>query len=100
MKKSSFNQIINSAPLVLIDFYADWCGPCKMLSPMLKEIAAEMKDEVKVIKIDVDRNQKLAVQYQIQGIPTIMLFKRGKQVWRQSGVPPKHQIVNMIHKHN
>ena len=100
MKKSSFNQIINSTPLVLIDFHAEWCGPCKMLSPMLKDISSEMKDKVKVIKIDVDKNQRLAAQYQIQGVPTVMLFKHGKQVWRQAGVPPKHQIVKIINQNS
>ncbi len=100
MKKSSFNQIINSAPLVLIDFHAEWCGPCKILSPMLKDIAGALKDKVKVIKIDVDRNRNLAAQYQIQGVPTVMLFKNGKQVWRQTGVPPKHQIVNIINQNS
>lgn len=97
--KGNFKKLVSSAPLVLVDFYADWCGPCKMIAPMLKEISAEMGEKVKIIKVDVDRNNMLAAQHQIQGVPTLMLFKNGKQIWRQAGVPPKHQIVNLI-KHN
>ncbi len=98
--KGSFKQIVNSAPLVLVDFHADWCGPCKMLSPILKEISGEMGGKVKIVKIDVDRNNRLAQQYQVQGVPTLLLFKKGKQVWRQSGVPPKNQIVQLINSNS
>jgi thioredoxin 1 len=94
--KSSFNTIINSQTPVLVDFFADWCGPCKMLAPILKEVKEELGDQVKIIKIDVDKNQALASKYQVRGVPTLLLFKNGKQVWRQSGVLQKHEIINTI----
>ena len=94
--KSSFNKIINSETPVLVDFFADWCGPCKMLAPILKQVKEELGDAVKIIKIDVDKNQPLAAKYQVRGVPTMLLFKKGKQVWRQSGVLQKNEIINII----
>ncbi|MFD2724666.1 thioredoxin [Hyunsoonleella rubra] len=94
--KNNFNTIITSDQPVLVDFYADWCGPCKMLAPILKEVKKELKDTVKIIKIDVDKNQPLAAKYQVRGVPTMILFKNGKQVWRQSGVLQKNDIINII----
>lgn len=94
--KSSFNTIINSEIPVLVDFFADWCGPCKMLAPILKEVKDELGDAVKIVKIDVDKNQPLAAKYQVRGVPTMLLFKNGKQVWRQSGVLQKNDIINII----
>jgi len=94
--KSSFNNLIASETPVLVDFYADWCGPCKMLAPVLKEVKAQMGDAVKIIKIDVDKNQSLAAKYQVRGVPTMVIFKNGKSLWRQSGVLPKHEIVKAI----
>jgi thioredoxin 1 len=94
--KSSFNNLIASETPVLVDFYADWCGPCKMLAPVLKEVKAQMGDAVKIIKIDVDKNQSLAAKYQVRGVPTMVIFKNGKSLWRQSGVLPKHEIVQAI----
>jgi thioredoxin 1 len=98
--KSSFSSIIDSNIPVLVDFFADWCGPCKMLSPILKEVKTELGDKVKIVKIDVDKNQALAVQYQVRGVPTILLFKNGKQLWRQSGVLQKNDIINIINSHS
>lgn len=94
--KSSFNDIIQSETPVLIDFFADWCGPCKSLAPILKEVKADLGENVKIVKIDVDKNQELAAKYQVRGVPTMMIFKDGKQLWRQSGVLPKQEIVNKI----
>ena len=94
--KSSFNKIIDSQTPVLVDFFADWCGPCKLLAPILKQVKEELGDAVKIIKIDVDRNQPLAAKYQVRGVPTMLLFKNGKQVWRQSGLLQKNEIINII----
>ncbi len=94
--KSSFSQILNSHPKVLIDFFATWCGPCKTLGPILEQVKDEMGDAVKIIKIDVDKNQPLANKYQVRGVPTMILYKEGKQVWRQSGVVQKEDLVQKI----
>lgn len=91
-----FNQIINNDKPVLIDFYATWCGPCQMLSPVLKEVKDNLGDRVSIIKIDVDKNQQIAASYQIKGVPTMMLFQNGKQLWRQSGVLSKDEIIKVI----
>ncbi|TBW27045.1 thioredoxin [Gramella sp. KN1008] len=98
--KSNFSDIINSETPVLIDFHADWCGPCKMLAPILKEVKEELGDKVKIVKIDVDKNQPLAAKYQVRGVPTMMLFKNGEQLWRQSGVLQKEEIKNKIMSFN
>ena len=98
--KSNFNTVIDADVPVLVDFFADWCGPCKMLSPILKEVKKELGDSIKVIKIDVDKNQPLAAKYQVRGVPTMLLFKNGKQLWRQSGVLQKNEIINIIKNYN
>ncbi|WP_372917231.1 thioredoxin [Salegentibacter sp.] len=98
--KSSFNDIINDDKPVLVDFFADWCGPCKMLAPILKDVKAELGEGVKIVKIDVDRNQELAAKYQVRGVPTMILYKNGKQLWRQSGVLQKQQLTEIIRSHS
>ena len=97
--KSKFQQIIASETPVLVDFFADWCGPCKVLAPILKKVKDELGDAVKIIKIDVDKNQRLASMYQVRGVPTMLLFKGGNQVWRQSGVIQQNDIVSVIKQH-
>lgn len=94
--KSNFDDIINSETPVLVDFFAEWCGPCKTLAPILKEVKEDLGDGVKIIKIDVDKNKPLATKYQVRGVPTMLLFKNGTQVWRQSGVLQKNDIINII----
>ena len=94
--KSSFKKLVTSDIPVLVDFHAVWCGPCKMLAPVLKEVKDELGDNVKIVKIDVDQNQNLANRYQVRGVPTMMLFKNGEIVWRQSGLVPKEQILQAI----
>jgi thioredoxin 1 len=93
---SKFSELINQDKPVLVDFFAEWCGPCKMMSPVLKQVKDSLGETVSIIKIDVDKNQALASQYQVRGVPTLMLFKNGKQVWRQSGVLQKDEIINII----
>ncbi len=96
---AKFNELISQKQLVLVDFYADWCGPCKMMSPILQETKHEVKDDVKIIKINVDKHQDLASEFMVRGVPTLMLFKEGKMLWRQSGVLSKNQIIEIINQH-
>ena len=93
---SKFNDLINSDTPVLVDFFATWCGPCQMLMPVLKEVKDNMGERVKILKIDVDKNKELASQFQVRGVPTMMLFQNGKQLWRQSGVLTKDEIIRTI----
>lgn len=94
--KANFNDIIKDSKPVLVDFHALWCGPCKVQSPILKEIASELGDRVRVIKIDVDQNPDVASRYQIQGVPTLMIFKNGEVKYRQAGLHSKQQVLNAV----
>lgn len=94
--KGNFETIINDSRPVIVDFHALWCGPCKVQSPILKDLASELGDKVRVIKIDVDQNNTIAAQYQIQIVPTLIVFKNGKQVWRQSGVVTKDALKGVL----
>jgi thioredoxin 1 len=94
--KKKFSEIINSKTPVLVDFYADWCGPCKTMKPILEDLKNELGDETVIIKIDVDKNSAIANSYQIRSIPTIILFQNGKVKWRQSGVVSATTLKNVI----
>ena len=96
---SDFNDIIKSSKPTLVDFFATWCGPCKVQGPILEEVKAKMGDEVQIIKIDVDRNPELSAQYRIQSVPTLILFKDGEAVWRGYGVHQAHQLETKLAEH-
>mgnify|MGYP001348970337 CR=1 FL=1 len=93
---ASFHELINAETPVLVDFYATWCGPCQMLGPILKQVKDTLGHRISILKIDVDKNQELASQYGVRGVPTMILFSEGKQVWRQSGVLSKEEIIKII----
>lgn len=95
----TFNEIIKSEKPVLIDFFAEWCGPCKTLKPILEDVKSTVGDKATIIKIDVDKNQTLASQYQVRGVPTLMVFKDGQLKWRQSGVLSANDLEKVLQQH-
>ncbi len=94
--KGKFDSLVNQSQPVLVDFYADWCGPCQMMAPVLKEVVQEMGDELKVIKIDVDRNQPIAQKFGVRSIPTLILFQNGEIKWRKAGVVTKRELTSLL----
>jgi len=95
---TSFKELIQSEKPVLVDFYATWCGPCKMMTPILQNVKTAMGDEVTIVKIDIDRNPEAARALDIQGVPTLIIFRKGEMKWRQSGVVDAMQIQERIKK--
>jgi thioredoxin 1 len=96
MSKLSFNELISGSTPVLVDFYADWCGPCQTMSPIIEEVARGMSDKIKVIKINTDKNPNVSSQYGIRGIPTFILFQNGRVLWRASGAMPRREIEQQL----
>ena len=96
---STFSQLIQSDKPVLVEFSAEWCGPCKMMAPILKEVAGQLGDRATILKVDVDRNPQAAAHYGIQGVPTLILFRKGEIKWRQSGVVPAPQLKQVIEQY-
>jgi len=95
-KQRTFGEILRTEELVLVDFTATWCGPCKMMAPILDELKSAVGPKVLILKIDVDKNPQVSAAYNIQGVPTLILFKKGKIVWRQSGVIPANELKKLI----
>ena len=96
---ASFADLINSNKPTLVDFTAEWCGPCKMMAPVIEELAPEISEKAKVIKVDIDKNPSAAAKYEIRGVPTFILFKNGNILWRQSGAIPKHVLISAVESH-
>ncbi len=92
----NFSNIIKSGQLVLVDFFATWCGPCKTMHPVLEQLKKDLGDEIRIIKVDVDKNEAIAIQLRIQSIPTLMIFKAGEMKWRQSGAMTANALAQVI----
>jgi thioredoxin 1 len=93
---ASFQEILNDETPVLVDFFAEWCGPCKMMAPELKKLADQQGDNLRILKVDVDKNPDAASHYSVRGVPTLILFKKGQQLWRQSGAMSAAQLASII----
>jgi len=95
---NNFNNLINSEKPVLVDFFAEWCGPCKTMAPILKDVKTQLQDNATIIKIDVDKNPEVASIYQIRSVPTLIMFKKGQAVWKQSGVVPTQELIKLFNQ--
>ena len=91
-----FNEMISGEQLTMVDFFATWCGPCKMMHPILEQLKEKMGDDIRILKVDVDKNEALSMQYRIQSVPTLMLFKKGEMLWRQSGAMSLNDLMQKI----
>jgi thioredoxin 1 len=98
--KKTFSELIRSEKPVLVDFFATWCGPCQMMKPILRELSEKVGDQATIIQVDVDKNPLAASAYRVQGVPTLILFKKGEVLWRQSGVVQAYQLENIIRQHS
>lgn len=96
MDMEKFNELIQSAKPVLVDFYAEWCGPCQMMKPRLLDVAERLGNEAKIVQIDIDKEKALAERFHIQSVPTLIIFKNGKQLWRQSGIISTHALAKLL----
>lgn len=96
--KGNFQELIQGDKPILVDFFATWCQPCKMQTPILQQLSLEMGDKIRILKIDVDKNPQIAQTYQVQGVPTLAIFKQGKMLWRNSGVHKKEQLIEILSK--
>jgi thioredoxin 1 len=95
-KSKTFQELIEGDTPVLVDFFAEWCGPCKMMQPILEDTSKQLGTKVKILKVDVDRNPLAASKFQVRGVPTLLLFQKGQVVWRQSGEVPAQQLVKVV----
>mgnify|MGYP000656737887 CR=1 FL=1 len=95
---SKFNELLNGDTPVLVDFHAEWCGPCKTMAPILEQVKSSLGSKVKIVKVDVDKNGAAAAKFNVRGVPTLILFHKGQQLWRQSGVLQANQLESVIHQ--
>jgi thioredoxin 1 len=99
-EKTSFQEILNQENLVLVDFFAEWCGPCQMMKPILSDLKSKIGDKARILKVDVDQNPAAAQAFQVQGVPTLALFQKGKLVWRKAGVVQANQLSQLIDQYS
>lgn len=99
MAKSAYFKMLEKENLVLVDFSAEWCGPCKAMKPILSQLKSQVGDKARIVKVDVDKNKAIASQLNIQGVPTLILYKKGEIVWRQSGVFQANELEQIINNH-